>query len=324
MAIRLSGVPMTKVRTERNTSSFRAFLQQWDLQIMVIPAMLLIIVFSYIPMWGVLMAFQDFNIFKGFSASPWVGFKHLSMFLNAPEFMTIMRNTLAISLLKFIFGFPAPIILAIMLNETRKQAFKRTIQTITYMPYFISWVVVAGFVFTIFGGSDGIINNLLISANLMKEPIEWMLDPRYFWGILVSTGIWKDAGFGAIIYLAAISGIDPSTYEAAVIDGANRIQRIFRITIPSITPVIIILMILQVGNILNAGFEDIMLLTNNGSNYALSDVSSTIDIYVYREGVINMRYSYATAAGLFKGVLSAVMLTLANAMSRRMGQSSLW
>ncbi|WP_374954681.1 ABC transporter permease [Paenibacillus sp. AR247] len=295
-------------------------LRQWDIQLMVIPALILIFIFSYIPMYGVLMAFQDYNIFNGFWNSPWVGFKHFSMFFHAPEFWTILRNTIIISLLKFGIGFPAPIILALMLNEVRQMFFKRMVQTISYLPHFLSWVIVAGFAMSILSTDNGSLNILLQKLHLIKEPIGFLGRAEYFWGIIVSTSVWKEIGFNSIVYLAAIAGINPSLYEAASIDGAGRVKQVFMITIPSIMPVVVIFMILAIGNLLSAGFEDILLL---GANPVLRDVASVIDTYVYRVGITNQRYSYATAVGLFKAVISVGLLTFANYFARRSG-NSLW
>ncbi|OAB32314.1 protein lplB [Paenibacillus macquariensis subsp. macquariensis] len=302
----------------------RRFIQQWDLQILVIPAIIMIFIFSYIPMWGVLTAFQDYSPAKGFLGSEWVGFKHFRMFFNAPEFWQIMRNTIVISLLKLFIAFPAPIVLALMLNEVKNAAFKRLVQTISYLPHFISWVIVSGFVISLLSVDNGSVNILMQKVNLIDEPVHWLSIPEYFWSILISTGIWKDIGFGAIVYLAAIAGVDPSMYEAASIDGAGRFRQLVSITIPSIAPVIIIFLILQVGQILNAGFEEILLLTNQGQNVVLRPVAETIDTYVYRVGIENYRFSYATAAGLFKSVISVGLLVIANKIARKLGNSSLW
>lgn len=302
----------------------KRFFRQWDLQIMVIPAIIMIIIFSYIPMWGVLTAFQDYSPAKGFLGSEWVGFKHFRMFFNAPEFWQIMRNTIVISFLKLFIAFPAPIILALMLNEVKNAAFKRFVQTVSYLPHFISWVIVSGFVISLLSVDNGSMNILLQKLNLIDEPVHWLSIPEYFWGILITSGIWKDIGFGAIVYLAAIAGVDPSMYEAASIDGAGRMRKLVSITIPSIAPVIIIFLILQVGQILNAGFEEILLLTNQGQNVVLRPVSETIDTYVYRVGIENYRFSYATAAGLFKGLISVGLLVIANWIARKLGDSSLW
>ncbi|WP_227793643.1 ABC transporter permease [Paenibacillus guangzhouensis] len=291
---------------------------------MVIPAIIMIIIFSYIPMWGVLTAFQDYSPAKGFFGSEWVGFKHFRMFFNAPEFWQIMRNTIVISMLKLFIAFPAPIVFALMLNEVKNAFFKRFVQTVSYLPHFISWVIVSGFVISLLSVDNGSVNMLLQKLNIIDEPVHWLSIPEYFWSILITSGIWKEIGFGAIVYLAAITGIDPHMYEAASIDGAGRMRQLVSITIPSIAPVIIIFLILQVGQILNAGFEEILLLTNQGQNVVLRPVSETIDTYVYRVGIENYRFSYATAAGLFKGVISVGLLVIANWIARRLGNSSLW
>ncbi len=308
---------------KKRNSFHRRFLRQWDLQLMLLPALIALLIFSYGPMWGISLSFLDYSIYKGLGDAPWVGFKHFQMLFHAIEFPKVMYNTIALSLLKFAVGFPVPILLAVMLNEVRSNRFKRSVQTITYMPNFISWVVAAGFVFTLLS-RDGLVNAILVGLHILEQPVDYMLQPQYFWTILILTGIWKGAGFGAIIYLAAISNIDPTLYEAADIDGAGRFRKIFAITLPSIQGVVIILLILSIGNILNAGFDDIFLLTNNMRNYSLTDVANTIDIYVFREGIMNRRYSYGTAAGLFKGIANAILLTTANFAAGRMGRSTLW
>ncbi|WP_274364264.1 ABC transporter permease [Paenibacillus thermotolerans] len=305
-------------RARRNW--FIRFVKQWDIQLMVLPPLALIFVFSYIPMYGVLMAFQDYNIFGGFFASPWVGLKHFEMFFTAPEFGRVMRNTIVISLLKFCIGFPAPILLALALNEVRHMVFKRVVQTVSYLPHFLSWVIVAGFVMSMLSTDNGSVNILLEKIGAIEEPINFLSIPNYFWSILVATGVWKEIGFASIVYLAAIAGIDPALYEAADMDGASKFKQIWLITLPSITPVVVIFMILAIGNLLNAGFDDILLL---GVNPILRDVADVIDTYVYRIGIQNSRYSYATAVGLFKAVISVGLLTMANYIARRTG-NSLW
>jgi putative aldouronate transport system permease protein len=304
----------------KRTNVLLKFVRQWDIQLMVLPPIAFILVFSYIPMYGVLMAFQDYSIFKGFLGSPWVGLKHFEMFFNAPEFYEVMRNTIVIALLKFVVGFPAPILLALMLNEVRHMYFKRFVQTVSYLPHFMSWVIVAGIVMSMLSTDNGSVNILLERVNLIEEPLNFLSMPEYFWGILVGTGVWKEIGFASIVYLAAIAGIDPHMYEAAAMDGASKFKQMFLITLPSIMPVVVIFMILAIGNLLNAGFEDILLLAGNP---VLRDVSDVIDTYVYRIGIQNSRFSYATAVGLFKAVISVGLLTMANYIARRSG-NSLW
>lgn len=311
-----SGLNLDKHRK----STIRRFFAQIDIQLMVLPALALIFVFAYIPMYGILIAFQDYKMGSNLLNNNWVGFKHFIYFFNSPEFYPVMRNTLVISFLKFIFGFPAPILLALMLNEVRKMFFKRVIQTVTYLPHFLSWVVIGSMVTSILSVDNGSVNMLLEKLKFINEPINFLSMTEYFWGILVSTNIWKEIGFSSIVYLAAISGIDPHLYEAASIDGASRLKQMYLITLPCIMPVVIIFMILAIGNLINAGFEDILILA---SNPALREVSDSLDVYVVRVGIDNYRYSYATAIGLFKAVVSVTLLTLANFISRRSG-NSLW
>ncbi|MBC8081235.1 MAG: sugar ABC transporter permease [Gorillibacterium sp.] len=301
-------------------SLIHRLIGQWDIQIMIIPGVLLVLIFAYLPMYGSLMAFQDFNLFKGFFHSPLVGTKHFEMFFHSPKFWEIMRNTLVISGLKLLIIFPAPIVLALMLNEVRNIVFKRVVQTISYLPFFLSWVVVAGFVGSMLSIDNGTVNYVLQSLNFIDEPINWLSNKSLFWGILVSVNLWKGIGFSSIVYLAAIAGIDPHLYEAAGMDGATRFKQIYLVTLPSIMPVIVIFLILEIGNVLNAGFEDILLLARNP---VLRDVSEVIDTHVYRMGLGLSRYSYAAAVGLFKAIISVSLLTIANTLGRRAGKS-LW
>lgn len=296
------------------------YFKQFELQMLVIPGLLLVLVFQYIPMYGLVMAFQDFNIFEGIMKSEFVGFKHFIRFFQDPRFFEVIRNTIVLSSLKIAIGFPAPIILALMLNEVRHMMFKRTVQTITYLPHFLSWVIVAGFATSILATDSGSLNILLQKLHIIKEPIAFFSIPEYFWGIIVGTNLWKSIGFNSIVYIAAISGINPQLYEAAAIDGASKFRQMYLITIPVIMPIIVIFLILDMGNLLNAGFEDLLLL---GNNPVLRQVSDVIDTYVYRVGISNGLYSYATAIGLFKAVISVTLLTVANQIARRT-DNSLW
>ncbi len=298
------------------------FYKQLDIQLMVWPGLLLVFVFSYIPMYGVLTGFMDYNVFTGARIfdNPWVGFKHFEAFFNAPDFNTLFRNTLVISVLKFAIGFPAPILLALLLNEVRHMAFKRTVQTITYLPHFMSWVIVGGLVMSLLSTENGSLNILLQKLRMIDEPVNFLSMHEYFWSILITTNVWKEIGFNSIVYLAAIAAIDPHLYEEADIDGASKFKQIYLITIPMIMPVIIIFMILAMGNFLNAGFEDILILAQDPG---LRPVSDVIDTYVYRVGLQNQKYSYAVAVGLFKALVSIALLTTANYLARRSG-NSLW
>ncbi len=300
------------------------FARQWDLQLMVIPSIILLFIFMYIPMYGLLMAFQNYKLgdLPGFSS--WAGLTHFKMLFNSPDFLTIMRNTFGMTLLKLAINFPIPIILALLLNEVRGRQFKGIVQTISYLPHFVSWVVVAGLTFDFLTVDGGMLNTILMNLHLITEPINFMGETGYFWQIVVSTDLWKELGWNAIIYISAISSIDTALYEAAEIDGAGRLKKMWHITLSGIKPTIIILLILAVSNLLNAGFEQIMLLTNNLANTTVQDVSEVLDTYVYRTGISQMRYSYATAAGLFKSVVSVALLTGANYIARFLGEESLW
>ncbi|WP_411552437.1 ABC transporter permease [Paenibacillus lautus] len=297
-------------------------MKQWDVQLMVIPGIILVLIFSYLPMYGVLTGFMDYNLFTGSRIweNPWVGFKHFEAFFSAPEFERLIRNTIVISLLKFFIGFPAPIILALMLNEVRHMFFKRVVQTITYLPHFMSWVIVAGLTTALLATENGSVNMLLQTIGTIQEPINFLSLKEYFLSILISANVWKEIGFGSIVYLAAIASVDPHLYEAADMDGASKFKQIYLITLPSIMPVVVIFMILAIGNLLNAGFEDILLLATNP---VLRPVSDVIDTYVYRVGIGSHRYSYGVAIGLFKAIISIGLLTIANYIARRSG-NSLW
>ena len=270
------------------------------------------------------MGFQDFRLGDAIGFSRWVGFDNYKMFFNSPDFWLIMKNTFAISLLKLAFAFPSPIILALLLNEVRSEFFKRSVQTISYLPHFISWVVVSGIALNLLSPDGGAINEALIALGLIKSPISFMGEPRYFWGIVVITDVWKEIGWNAIIYMAAIASIDPELYQAAEMDGAGRLRKMWHITLSGVKPTIVILLILSVGGILNAGFEQILLLTNNLRNAMVYDVSEILDTYVFRVGLSQMRYSYATAVGSFKALLSISLLLIANFAARKISDESLF
>jgi len=300
------------------------FWAQKDLQMMVLPGIICILIFSYLPMYGLIMAFQEYQLgdIPGFSRFVWL--QHFQMLFESPEFLPIIRNTFVISFLKLLIGFPAPIIFAILLNEVSGVHLKKTVQTVSYLPHFVSWVVVAGLTFDFLSSDGGAFNAILQNFGFIDTPITFMAENKYFWGIVIVTDLWKEIGWNAIIYIAAIASIDPELYQAADIDGAGRLRKIWHITLAGIKPTIIILLILTISNLLNAGFEQILLLTNNLTNATIQDVSEIIDTYVYRVGISQMRYSYATAAGLLKSVVSVILLTLANYVARLLGEDGLW
>jgi putative aldouronate transport system permease protein len=302
-------------RTGRQMWKFRFYY------LLALPGILYFIIFHYIPMAGIIIAFKDVSPFGGVQGiidGPWVGLRHFDRFLNSFFFWNVMENTVAISGLKILFGFPAPIIFALMLNEVMRVRFKRMVQTISYLPHFISWVVVTGLISALIGTSGGLLTEFL--NDVTGRQWSFLTNPEYFRWVLVISHVWKTIGWSSIIYLAAMSGIDTHLYEAAAIDGANRFQQARYITIPSIAFVIVILFIFEVGHILDAGFEQILLLYSP----AVYSVSDIIDTYVYREGLLGLRYSFAAAVGLFKAVLSLFLILGANTLARRLGQPGIW
>lgn len=287
------------------------------LYLMALPIVLWYILFRYVPMVGDIMAFQDFNIAKGIWGSEFVGFEHFVDFFNSYYFFRLIRNTFLLSLMDLIFNFPAPIIFALLLNEVQRKWFKKTVQTISYMPYFVSIVVLSGLVID-FCKSGGVISN--IAALFLGESVDLMSVPEYFRTIFVGSNIWQGLGYGSIVYIAALTNVDQELYEAAVIDGAGRWKQTLYVTIPSIMPTIIILLILRMGSMLDVSYEKVMLLYNPAT-YETGDVIST---FVYRKGFIDYEYDYSTAVGLFNSVINLVMLTLANFISRKAGETSLF
>lgn len=282
---------------------------------MLFPILVWYGIFHYGPMYGVQLAFKDFSPVKGIWGSAWVGFEHFKfLFYQSPDFARIFRNTILISLYNIVFGFPAPIILALMLNEVRSKLFKRVAQSISYIPHFFSWVILSGIVIVMLSPSEGPVNYIIKLFG--GEPIYFLANTDYFRPTLVITNIWKEIGWGTIIYLAALSGIDPTLYEAATIDGANRWQRIRNITIPSILPVVSIMFILSLGGILNAGFDQIF----NLYSPAVYEVADVIDTYVYRAGIQQSQFGLTTAVGLFKNVIGIALVLGTNYVMKRMGQ----
>lgn len=290
------------------------------LLLMLVPGLVLVLLFNYGPMYGLLMAFQDFQVTKGIWGSPWVGFKHFQEFFSNPSAVNALRNTLLISFLKLAFGFPAPILLALLFNELRNGIFKRFSQTISYMPHFVSWIVFAALITAMLSPSTGVINQFLKFLGI--RPIYFMADPGWFRVVLIASEIWKEVGWGAIIYLAALTGVDPTLHEAAVVDGATRIQRIIFINIPSLLPIAALMLILRMGGILNAGFDQVF----NMYNVQVYQTADIIDTYVYRTGLADLKYSFAAAVGFFKSAVGLVMVVTVNEIARRMSDRyyALW
>jgi len=296
----------------------KKLISQRYLQAMALLGVIWMIVFNYIPMYWITIAFRDYNIVPH-SVNPWVGLKHFKEFLNDDNLGYVIRNTLGMSALKLVIGFPLPIAFAILLNEVRSTFFKKSIQTISYLPHFLSWVILGG-ILANWLADVGIVNKILMALGWIHEPFSYLAEPSYFWTIVVSSDIWKELGWSAIIYLAAISSISSELYEAATIDGAGRFQKIFNITLPSIRGTISILLILAVSGILNSNFDQILVLRNQ-----LNEPKSTvIDIYVYQVGIVLSRFSYSTAVNLIKSVIAFLLLLGANSVTKKLNDTSLF
>ena len=297
----------------------RSLVRQRYLLAMALAGVAWMFVFNYLPMYGLLIAFRNYSITRPFSEAPYVGLTHFRAFFADPQFPLVMRNTLGISGLKLLVGFPIPIIFAIMLSEVRHSGFKRVAQTITYLPHFLSWVILGGIMMH-WLSDIGLINRLLVALGLLDEPVYFLAEPRMFWTIAVASDVWKETGFNAIIYLAAIAGIDPQLYEAANLDGATRYQKIRHVTLPGITGTIVILLVLNVGYLLNTNFDQILVLTNQLN----IDTSNVLDLHVYRVGIQSGRYSFSTAIGFFRSVIALILLISASFTTRRLTGHSMF
>ena len=298
--------------------------RQWDLQLLVLPAILYVIIFNYIPMYGIITAFQEFRLGDTFGRSEWVGFHHFRVLFDDPNFPRLIRNNLVMGMLRIVIGFPLPIIFAVMLNELRSARFKKTTQTISYLPFFISWAVAAVLMFDFFSVENGAFNELLMALGIIDAPIFFFGDSRYFWGLFIGTHIWKQLGWDAIIYVAAISGVDQELYEAAAIDGAGRLARIWYVTIAGIKPTIIILFILTVGSLMATSFDQVMMLTRMMDNALLRETADILQSYTFRMGIGQRRFSFGSAVGLFTTTINFTLLIMANWVARRKSETSLF
>ncbi|MDR2657638.1 MAG: ABC transporter permease subunit [Oscillospiraceae bacterium] len=301
----------------RRRSVLRQMMKHRQVYAILLPVLLYYLIFNYGPMFGNVIAFQRYSITRGMLNSPFVGFKHFISFLNNYTFWRLLRNTVMINLYGLIFGFPAPIILALLLNELRGTKFKRTVQTLTYMPYFISTVVVSGLMLD-FLSTRGMINEIVKMFG--GQPIQFLVRPELFWGVYTASEVWQGVGWGSIIYLSALAGIDQELYEAAAIDGSNRGGRLWHVTLPGILGTIMIMLILRIGQMLSLGYEKILLIYST-TVYSTADVIST---YVYRKGLLEQDFSYSTAVGLFNSVVNFILLLSANRLSRSATGSGLW
>ena len=304
----------------------KAFMQHYWLYILMIPGILYMLIFNYTPMAGLVMAFEDFSPYNGDTAiqalfgSPFAGLKYFEKLFTGPDFWRLLRNTLAISLANLIFAFPAPIILALLLNELRCKWFKRFSQTLVYIPHFVSIVIVAALTYQLFSTTDGVAYHMLVQVFGKQNAPDIMSDPKLFSTMIVGQNLWKETGYGTIIYLAALSSVDTQLYEAAKIDGAGRWQLMWHVTLRAIRGTIILMLIMKVGSLLNTGYEQIFLM-QNAMNRSVSDV---FDTYIYTKGIVNGQYSLATAAGLFKSIVSMVMVVGANKIAKLFGESGLY
>jgi putative aldouronate transport system permease protein len=292
--------------------------RHWQLYLLVVLPLFYLILFKYIPMFGAQIAFKDFNVVKGILSSPWVGLKYFHQFFDSPNFGTLIRNTLFLNVFALLIGFPAPIILALALNEIRQGFFKRAVQMVTYAPYFISTVVMVSMMIIFLSPRVGIASTILKALHM--ENINLLGIPEYFRGIYVWSDVWQNTGYGAIIYMAALAGINPQLYEAARVDGASRLQKLWHIDIPGLMPTAVILLILNVGQLMNVGFEKVFLM-QNPLNVSTSEVIST---YVYKIGLLGANFSFSSAIGLFNSVINLLLLLIVNFVARKISSNSLW
>ena len=318
MDARRTGIVELGIRTTRGASLRADLIRDRWLYLMLLVPLVHILVFLYIPMYGITIAFKEFNAFLGYWRSPWVGLKHFIRVFEDDHFWVAFLNTLKFGISSLVFGFPAPILFALLLNELRHRIYKGTVQTFLYIPNFISMVVIAGIIIDLLDPNSGLVNGVIAAAG--GQPIYFMVERPWFLPIYIGSEIWQTTGFGMIIYLAAMSGIDPQLYEAATIDGANRVRRAWHVTVPGIRPTIAILLILRIPGIVHANFEKILLLYRP----ITYDVADVIQTYIYRKGLLGADWTFGTASGFFLAVLNLILLLTANTVSRRVSEYRLW
>jgi len=309
--------PTQQVRSKNAVMLGKLVKNRW-MYVMMIPGVVYFVIFKYLPMWGVIIAFQDYQPFLGIRGSEWVGNKHFARLFSSPDFWMLFKNTAALFAWDLIFAFPFPIILALMLNELRNRLFKRTIQTFIYIPHFMSWVIVVSLTYILLTTEGGIVNELIV--RLGGQPINFLLSEDWFRPLYTIQTIWKDSGWGTIIYLAALAGIDPQLYEAARIDGANRLRQMWHITLPGIRSTVVILLILKMGDMLDLSFDHVFLMLNSMNR----NVADVFDTYVYFTGINQGQFSYSTAVGLFKSAVGLAMILLANKLAKKFGEEGIF
>lgn len=309
---------MSSTKIVKKMSLGQYMKEHYWLYILLLPGIVYLIIFNYIPMYGIVLPFIDYNMVKGFAGSPWVGLENYAYLFKSPDFLTVFKNSVVLSMIRLAFGFPAPIILALLINEIRKLWYKRIVQTVVYVPHFVSWVVIAGIVTNMLSADGGSVNYIIKLFG--GTAINFLIEPKYFRSIIVISEIWKEAGWGTIIYLAAMTGIDPQMYEAATVDGAGRFRQMLSITIPCIVPTMIVLLVLRMGSILNNGFEQVFLLYSP-SVYEVGDVLET---FSYRLGLMEGRFSFASAVGMFQSLIGLVLIVVTNKIANKSEGGGLW
>lgn len=314
-----------EINTRKNTAYkprtkgvLRKIVRYRFVYLLVLPGFLFLLIFKFVPMWGLLLSFQEYNPFQGIFGSEWVELKNYIDLFTSAEFYMMFRNTLLINIFSLVFFFPIPILLAVMLNEVRHEVFKRVNQSIVYLPHFLSWVVVVSMTYFMLSADVGVLNKLLNEFNI--EQVALLSEPKLFWILLTLQSIWKDAGWGTIIFLAAIAGVDPQRYEAAVMDGASRLRQIWHITLPAIRPTIVILLILRLGNMMDIGFEQVLLMYSP----VLRDVAEVFDTYAYTQGILRGQISVGITVGMFKGVVGLILVVSANRIVKKFGYEGLY
>ena len=310
--------PSRKARGHRPRGFKKTVWRYRALYLMAVPGIVYFLVFKYLPMAGLVIAFQNYLPFLGVSGSEWVGFDHFVRFFTDDTFFVLLRNTLVLSALLLLFAFPVPIVLALLLNELRGRVFKRSLQSVIYLPHFMSWVIVVSIFYVLLTIDGGAINNVIVSFG--GDPVPFLTDPDWLRPMYVVQNIWKSAGWGTIVYLAAMTAVDVGLYEAAELDGAGRIRQTWHITLPAIRPVIVVMFILAIGDILELGFEHMFLLLNSLNR----EVAEIFDTYVYTTGIQNGQLSYATAVGLFKGLVGLVLVVMANRLAKKFGEEGVY
>jgi putative aldouronate transport system permease protein len=311
-------LPTDRKKLHKNRFGWKEWQRNKILYLLLLPVIVYFAVFKYGPLYGVIIAFKNYRLSEGIMGSPWVGLAQFEKLFHSPDFLHILMNTLTLNVLSLVFAFPVPIFLAVLLNDVRVEWYKRLVQNLLYLPHFISWVVLGTIVIGILSPSTGVINAVLKTFGL--EPIYFMVSKTWWPIVFILSSIWREAGFATILYLAAMASVDPLLYEAAKIDGANKLRQMWHVTLPGIRSTIAILLVLQMGKMMDVGFEHVFVL----QNAAVTGVAEVISTYVYKRGIVGMQYSYTTALGLFQAVIALILVVSVNKLIRRMGEKGLW